>query len=93
MPELTHDEINILRRLAAEPEKVGLSDVALASIRDIQREAFKEGTKEWLEATYAAVGKWTMRGVAALLFSAFIYFIVKTNGFGSVHLSAHIAGE
>ena len=90
---LTPEEIEVLRRLAADPKKVGLSDAALMAIGEIQRQAIKEGFKEWLDATYAAVGKWTLRGMTALLFAGFIYLIAKTNGFGAVHLATHMAKE
>lgn len=98
MVELTPDEISILQRLAADPEKAhGLSETAIASIQRFQEEAIrkgiKDGLKEWLDATYATVGRWTLRGIAALLFAAFIYLIIKTNGFGAVHLPGHISPE
>ena len=37
---------------------------------DVVRAAIKEALSEWLDKTFAAVGKWTVKGLAAALFAA-----------------------
>ncbi len=56
-------------------------------MRDIdtetQKRAVKEAFKEFLEEKWAAFGKWSAAGMAASLFGGFLYFFVKTSGFGA----------
>lgn len=61
-------------------EQVNLTPAALQAIRDAQKEAIKE----WLDSLWAQVGKWTVKGIAGLLFAGFIYLLVRTHGFGTV---------
>jgi hypothetical protein len=46
----------------------------------IIKQAFKEGLKEWLSEQFASFGWWTVKGVAAIAFSALIYFFLATHG-------------
>lgn len=70
-------------------DPVNLTPEALEAIRDAQKEAIKE----WLDGIWMQVGKWTLKGFVALLFAGFVYLLVATHGFGSVHLPGHMAGE
>jgi len=40
---------------------------------DIVKEAIKESISEWLDAKYATVGKWTLRGIFCFVFSFFAH--------------------
>lgn len=42
--------------------------------------ALKEALKEWLDEKFAALGRWSLGGIAALAFAALIYFILRSNG-------------
>lgn len=50
-----------------------------------QRELFSqllgEAIDKWLDKQYAVVGKWTLRGLLATAFAAFVYFYFNTKGF------------
>lgn len=39
---------------------------------DIMKAALKEATAEWLDKKFAELGKWTLRGLAAALFSVIV---------------------
>lgn len=39
-----------------------------------QKEILKEALHEWLDAKFAAFGKWTLMGMAAAAFSGLAYF-------------------
>jgi hypothetical protein len=40
------------------------------------KDALKEAHKEWLDAHFAAFGRWTMMAFGGLVFAAFIQFMV-----------------
>jgi putative flippase GtrA len=40
----------------------------------------KEALKEWLDEKYTAFGKYSFFGLGGFILSAFIYFILTTNG-------------
>ena len=40
------------------------------------KEALKEAHKEWLDAHFAAFGRWTMMALMGMFFAAFIQFLV-----------------
>jgi hypothetical protein len=42
--------------------------------------AMKEALKEWLDEKYTAFGKYSFFGLGGFILSAFIYFILTTNG-------------
>lgn len=44
------------------------------------KEAMREAAKEWLDERYKAVGKWSVRGIAASAFAALAYFILTHSG-------------
>lgn len=48
--------------------------------RDSQKELVKEALKEWLNDQWAAFGKWTAKGIAAMAFSALAYWWLSTHG-------------
>lgn len=52
--------------------------------RNIDKLAVKEALQEWLDKKWAetqqSIGKWVIRSLALLLFSAFIYLILWSNG-------------
>jgi len=39
---------------------------------DVMKAALKEATAEWLDKKFAELGKWTLRGLAAALFSVIV---------------------
>jgi hypothetical protein len=41
---------------------------------------YKEAMKEWLDETFASVGKWTVRGIGAAGLVALLYFILWSKG-------------
>lgn len=49
--------------------------------KELFKEAVKEATREWLDETYQTIGRWTVRGIGAAVFSALIYFTLHWNGF------------
>lgn len=44
------------------------------------KEALKEALKEWLDAKYLEVGKWTVRTIATATFGALMYLFLTING-------------
>jgi hypothetical protein len=55
-------------------------DEAAELERDSQKEIVKEALKEWLNDQWAAFGKWTAKGIAAMAFSALAYWWLSTHG-------------
>lgn len=49
-------------------------------LHGVTKEAVKEALKEWLDAQFAKVGKWTVNGVVAAALVALVYFILVHNG-------------
>lgn len=49
-------------------------------IKQIAKEAYKEVMKEFLDEKFATFGRWAAMSFAALIFAAFIYFILFMNG-------------
>ncbi len=43
--------------------------------------AMKEALNEWLDKQWAAVGKWTVGGLASTAIAGLAYFYSKTHGF------------
>lgn len=70
-------------------EQVNLSPAALDAIREAQKEAIKE----WLDDMWAAVGKWTVKGILALAFAGFMYLLIVTHGFGTVSTPTSLIGK
>lgn len=52
-----------------------------------QRKLFEEmlgkAIDTWLDKQYASIGKWSVRGIIAMLIAAFTYFYLSTKGFRS----------
>lgn len=44
------------------------------------KEAVKETLREWLDEKYVVFGKWSFRGILAMLLAAIAYFISTQNG-------------
>lgn len=44
------------------------------------KEVTKEAIKEWLDDRFAQFGRYTATALSAAIFAAFIYFILKMNG-------------
>lgn len=40
----------------------------------------KAALREWLDEQFAAVGKWTLRGLAVMGFGALVWLILTANG-------------
>ena len=50
------------------------------SFDDSTKEALKEALKEWLDEKFAEVGKWSLKGIAAAILSALVYFLLTNSG-------------
>lgn len=48
--------------------------------QDEIKAALKEALKEWLDAKFAELGKWSLRAFAAAVLAALTYFILTMNG-------------
>ena len=48
--------------------------------KDILKQAFKEGMREWLDEKFSEFGKWSMRGIAAMALVAMTWFILVSQG-------------
>lgn len=46
----------------------------------IYKEAVREALKEWLDDTFATVGKWTVHSALAVALAALVYFVLAFNG-------------
>ena len=44
------------------------------------KDALKEGLQEWLDGIFSEFGKWTMRGIAAMVIAGFVYLALLANG-------------
>lgn len=49
-------------------------------MKEIQKQAIKEGIKEWMDQQYQKFGKWALGMFFSAVFFALIYFILTTNG-------------
>lgn len=52
---------------------------------DDVKEALKEALREWLDDKFMQFGKWSFFGLGALILSAVIYFILRTQGWTPPH--------
>lgn len=48
--------------------------------RNQTKEALKEGLQEWLDAKYAAFGKWSLRAIGAAALSVLAYLYLTSKG-------------
>lgn len=44
------------------------------------KEVVKEALKEWLDEKFATFGKWTLRGIAAMLLAGTVFLFMTSNG-------------
>lgn len=51
--------------------------------RDLIKDSLKEGLDEWLDKKLDVVGKWTIRGLAALGLAMIAFLLLTANGWGS----------
>ena len=49
--------------------------------REAQKEAIKEAISEWLDARFADVGRWTIKGLIAVALAGTLYAYLVTKGF------------
>ena len=49
------------------------------------KKLYKEAIKEWLDAQFALVGKYTVKTLAVLGLGAVLYFILWANGWQKPH--------
>ena len=49
-------------------------------VKQVAKDAAKEAITEFLDAKFAAFGKWSMGGVGAMFFAGIVYFILVING-------------
>lgn len=47
---------------------------------DAVKAALKEGLREWLDEQFAELGKWTMRGLAAMLLAGLVWLFLISSG-------------
>lgn len=47
---------------------------------DERKRVFKEAFDEWIDRQFSLFGKWSMRGLILMLFSAVIFFWAKSKG-------------
>lgn len=45
-----------------------------------QKELMKEAIREWLDSRYAAVGKWTVKGILSFAVAGLMYFWAQVHG-------------
>ncbi|MDE2467973.1 MAG: hypothetical protein KGL35_04340 [Bradyrhizobium sp.] len=45
--------------------------------KEEQKQILREALKEWLEEKYASVGKWTLRGIGALMLYALVMYLTS----------------
>lgn len=50
------------------------------SDKNQQKDAIKEAMQEWLDEKFSEFGKWTLRSLAALVFSAGVYIYLYLHG-------------
>jgi hypothetical protein len=48
--------------------------------KELLKEAFKEGAKEWLNEKMTELGWWTLKGISAATIFALFYFILTIQG-------------
>lgn len=49
--------------------------------KEAQKEAIKEAISEWLDARFADVGRWTVKGLIAAALAGLLYAYLVTKGF------------
>jgi hypothetical protein len=47
---------------------------------EAMKAAMKEGLKEWLDDKFASFGKWTLTSLACLVLAAFVWLILRSQG-------------
>lgn len=57
-----------------------MSDLTPEERKELVRKAFKEAAHEWLNEQYTQVGKWTIRGIGAMILVALFIFL-SSHGF------------
>lgn len=45
-----------------------------------QKEVLKQALSEWLDTKFAAFGKWSLGGIAAITFAALAYWVLTSHG-------------
>lgn len=59
------------------------ADCSMANMTPSElKAALKEGLAEWLDQKLADVGKWTLRGLAAMGLALLAFLILTSNGWG-----------
>ena len=48
--------------------------------KNAQKEAFKEALTEWLDKQFSAFGRWAIRSMVAVAFTAIIYMFLISQG-------------
>ena len=54
------------------------------TIEDEMKRAMKEAIREWLDAQFVKLGKWSLAGFAAAALAALLYLILWANGWRHV---------
>jgi hypothetical protein len=48
--------------------------------KDLHKEAIKEAISEWLDKQFITLGKWTLKGLAAMGLAVLVYLWAATHG-------------
>lgn len=51
--------------------------------REEQKQLVKDALKEWLDEKWSALGKWSAKGIAAMILSALAYLWLTQHGWRS----------
>lgn len=52
----------------------------MALDKETQKQALKEAIQEWMDAQFAAFGRWTFYGLLAVAFAGCVYLAMKGQG-------------
>lgn len=48
--------------------------------KELQKEAIKEAISEWLDKQFSVVGRWTLKGMAAMGIASIFYIYAAAHG-------------
>lgn len=48
--------------------------------KELHKEAIKEAISEWLDKQFSVVGRWTLKGIAAMGLAALFYIYAAAHG-------------
>jgi hypothetical protein len=74
------DQVNALGERIEEAAGVDPAATGRRERIEITKTAIREVLREWLDDRIRDVGKWSLRGMALLVFGALLYFILTHTG-------------